>query len=84
MAEKVHEFAKTVKGADGTVYAVQAFAEKSGNIWIGWLEFRPASGKGKTLRTGEETSQPDKKAVEYWATGVEPIYLEGALRRAKT
>ena len=46
------------------------------------LEFRP-SGGGKSLKTGEETSQPSKEAVTYWATGLEPIYLEGALERAK-
>ena len=38
---------------------------------------------GKTLKTGEETSQPDKNAVAYWATGLEPVFLEGALKRAK-
>jgi hypothetical protein len=39
---------------------------------------------GKTSkRTGQETSQPDRKALEYWATGLEAVYLEGALARAK-
>ena len=75
MADLVHEFAKPVNQ-----YKVRAFAEKSGNVWIGWLEF---TGAGKTLKTGEETSQPDKNAVAYWATGLEPVFLEGALKRAK-
>ena len=75
VADLVHEFAKPVNQ-----YKVRAFAEKRGNVWIGWLEFK---GGGKTLKTGEETSQPDKKAVEYWATGLEPVFLEGALKRAK-
>lgn len=83
MAEKVHEFANKIAGPAGTAYVVRAFAEKRGHIWIGWLEFRPAKGKGKTLRTGEETSQPNKEAVEYWATGLELVYLEGALERAR-
>jgi hypothetical protein len=34
------------------------------------------------LSTEQETSQPDRKAVEYWAGGLEPVYLEGALARA--
>ena len=76
MADKVHEFTKSIKG-----YRARAFAEQRGNVWIGWLEFQHASGKA--LRTGEETSQPDKKAVEYWATGLEPVFLEGALQRAR-
>lgn len=83
MAETVHEFANKTAGSDGTAYIVRVFAEKRGHVWIGWLEFRPATGKGQTLRTGEETSQPDKGAVEYWATGLEPVYLEGALQRAR-
>jgi hypothetical protein len=35
------------------------------------------------LSTGQETSQPDLKALEYWAGGLEPIYLAGALERAQ-
>ncbi len=77
MASVVHEFKEKTKN-----FRVRAFAEKRGNIWIGWLEFRPARG-GKLLKTGEETSQPSKEAVAYWATGLEPVYLEGALERAK-
>ena len=76
MADLVHEFTDNLGE-----YRVRAFAEKRGNIWIGWLEFRPS--RGKALKTGEETSQPSKDAVRYWATGLEPIYLEGALKRAK-
>lgn len=76
MAELVHEFSQKVGR-----FRVRAFAEKRGNIWIGWLEFRPPRGKAR--KTGEETSQPSKEAVTYWATGLEPVYLEGALERAK-
>jgi hypothetical protein len=77
MADMVHEF----ENPTGK-FLVRAYAEKRGNVWIGWLEFRPIGG-GKAIRTGEETSQPNKKAVQYWATGLEPVYLEGALERAK-
>lgn len=34
------------------------------------------------LRTGQETSQPNRSALEYWATGLETIYLDGAFKRA--
>jgi hypothetical protein len=77
MADLVHEFKKPIHK-----YKVRAFAEKRGHLWIGWLEFKPVGG-GKTLKTGEETSQPNKGAVVYWATGLEPVFLEGALKRAK-
>jgi len=35
------------------------------------------------LRTEQETSQPNRAAIEYWADGLEPIYLDGALARAQ-
>jgi hypothetical protein len=82
MAEVVHEFASPTRGRDNREYKVRALAEKRGNIWIGWLEFAPPRGE-RPRRTGEETSQPNREAVAYWATGLEPIYLEGALERAK-
>ena len=34
------------------------------------------------LRSPRETTQPNRQDVEYWATGLTPVYLEGALRRA--
>lgn len=77
MADLVHDFTNPVGK-----FRVRAFAEKRGNVWIGWLEFRPIAG-GKALKTGEETSQPSKDAVAYWASGLEPVYLEGAVDRAK-
>lgn len=75
MAEVVQEFSVLVRGN-----RVRAFAEQRGNVWIGYLEF---IGPGGTRKTGEETSQPNREAVVYWASGLEPIYLEGALGRAK-
>ncbi len=40
-------------------------------------------GQSENLRTEQETSQPNRKALEYWATGLEPVYLDGAFDRAK-
>jgi hypothetical protein len=36
-----------------------------------------------TLTTDQETSQPNRAAVEYWATGLEAVYFEGAFERAR-
>lgn len=33
-------------------------------------------------RTRRETTQPSRDALRYWATGLEPTYLQGALERA--
>ena len=82
MADVVHECAHRVTASDGTPYRVRAMAEPKGHVWIGWLEFS-SERDGSTIRTGEETSQPTKDDVEYWASGLEPVYLDGALRRAR-
>ncbi len=82
MAELLQEYSARVKGANGTVYIVRSYAEeRADGTWKGWLEFHPASS-GPVLRTGQETSQPSRVTVEYWASGLEPIYFEGALARA--
>ena len=86
MAQLIHEQSVRVKAPDGSQYRARVFGERrSDGTWMGWLEFVPV-GKpdGKVLRTGQETSQPDRQAVEYWAGGLEPVYLEGALARAAT
>jgi hypothetical protein len=50
-------------------------------MWQGWVEFLPVDG-GKAIRTGRETTQPNRQDTAYWATGLTPVYLEGALDRA--
>jgi hypothetical protein len=82
--EFIHEYTTRVRGEDGTMYAARTYAaERSDGTWIAWLEFTPAGALHPTLHTGQETSQPTRAAVEYWAGGLEPVYLEGALARAQ-
>jgi len=50
-------------------------------LWEGWIEFRLSDGSA-TLRTGRETVQSNLQSLKYWATGLEPTYLDGALARA--
>ena len=85
MAELIQEYSTRVTGVDGTTYTVRAYAEERADAtWEGWLEFHPAHESEKpVLRTGQETSQPNRVTVEYWASGLEPIYLEGAPARAR-
>jgi hypothetical protein len=82
MAELIQQYADAVRDARGNVYEGFAYGEERvGGTWVGWLEFRPVGG-GPALRTERETTQPDRGALEYWASGLEPVYLEGALARA--
>jgi hypothetical protein len=86
MSELIHEHSATVTGKDGMQYRACVYGEqRRDGTWGGWIEFVPAQdgATSRALRTGQETSQPDRKAVEYWAGGLEPVYLEGALSRAR-
>jgi len=84
MAEFVQEFSTHIAGDDGIRYAARAYAEeRADGTWTGWIEFHPADGGGEALKTGQETSQPNRMTIEYWASGLEPIYLEGAFVRAQ-
>lgn len=56
-------------------------AARGDGTWAGWIEFVPEDGSPR-LRTGQETSQPNRDALAYWATGLEDVYLDGALARA--
>ena len=83
MSQFIHEHSARVRGQDGTEYRAITYAKRRDDgTWEAWLEFKPSAPSAAVLRTGQETSQPDRKAVEYWAGGLEPVYLEGALARA--
>ena len=84
MAEFIHEHTTRVKGEGGMTYIVRIYAqERIDGTWAGWLEFHPTDQGKPVLRTEQETSQPNRMAVEYWASGLEPIYLEGAFARSQ-
>jgi hypothetical protein len=81
--ELIHEYTTRIRNAGGTTYVVRVYAEeRADRTWYAWLEFEPVDWRKPMLRTDQETSQPNREAVEYWAGGIEPVYLEGALARA--
>ena len=74
--------AETIVHADGECYVVNIKGSPAaGGQWIGWIEFRSADSL-RSRRTDRETTQPNRDALLYWATGLEPIYFEGAFARA--
>ena len=84
MAELIHTFATRVQEDNGTRYVAAAYGEeREDGTWAGWIEFHPEGGTTRVLRTDQETSQPNRTTIEYWASGLEPIYLEGAFERAR-
>jgi hypothetical protein len=83
MAELIHEHPPRVRAPEGPTFVARTYGEeRPDGTWIGWLEFAPIDDRIPKLRTDRETSQPNKQALEYWATGLEPVYLEGAFERA--
>lgn len=84
MAEHIHTHSTRMRGEDGAEYDVHVYgAQRDDGTWAGWLEFHARNDSGKVLCTGQETSQPDRRALDYWAGGLEWVYLEGALSRAR-
>jgi hypothetical protein len=86
MDDIVHEYTSEITDADGHAYNARAMGRqrRRGTVWEGWLEFSPVGGRGIVRRSAVETTQPNREALAYWASGLEPVYLEGALERAIT
>lgn len=85
MAEVLLSFEVPVRGADGRSYHARVCGRPlgTGERWEGWIEFSSDSG-GAAVRTQQESVQPHREALVYWATGLGDAYLEGALERALT
>jgi hypothetical protein len=77
----IHSFTTSVTDETGTRWRAQAYGRPGENLWLGWIVF--TNEAGETVETEIETTQPDRAALEYWTSGVEPIYLDGALARAR-
>jgi hypothetical protein len=91
MAEVLVAFDTPVADESGA-YRTRAIGRQAEDgMWEGWLEFEPidplgsrAAGSGATPIVGPvESRQPERDHLVYWATGLTPIYLEGALNRAR-
>jgi hypothetical protein len=84
MEELIQEYTSEIADADGHAYTARAMGRQRKNrtVWEGWLEFAPLGGRGIVRRSQVETTQPNREALAYWASGIEPVYLEGALERA--
>ena len=82
MARTIAQFDTPILDVDGVQYQAKACGrEREDGLWEGWLEFENLQ-TGKIVRTIRETTQPNLTDITYWATGLTPVYLEGALARA--
>jgi hypothetical protein len=81
MSQLIAHLTDSFTSATSLTYSVQVWGrERDDRLWEGWLVF--IASDGSVLRTGRETVQSQRKALAYWAGGLEPVYWEGALARA--
>ena len=81
MAQTLIRFDTPVTYRDGRQYRAQVCGRQLENgQWEAWLEFEDMTS-GEILRSQRETTQPNQTDTVYWATGLTPVYLEGALDR---
>jgi hypothetical protein len=81
MAQTLIRFETLTTHRDGRQYNAQACGRELENgQWEAWLEFEEVTS-GRILRSQRETTQPNRTDAVYWATGLSPVYLEGALDR---
>ena len=83
MSEILVKFDEPISAPDGRKYFAQAAGkETDGGLWEGWLEFLPVDESSEALCSERETTQPNRKNLDYWAQGLTVVYLQGALGRA--
>lgn len=84
MTEVLVAFDEPIRNESGTYHArvVGRLAEDA--MWEGWFEFEDMSDPGaKLLVSPVESRHREREQLEYWATGLTPVYAEGALHRAQ-
>jgi len=78
----VRQYTPILKGPGGEAYVARAYMDRQpGGLWEAWLVFFSLS-TGTAIATDRETTQGKREHVLYWATGLGPTYLHGALDRA--
>jgi hypothetical protein len=83
MAEVLLTLETPVADESGAYHARVVGRRADDGMWEGWFEFEPLGRGGDTLVGPVESRQPEREHLEYWATGLTPIYTEGALHRAR-
>lgn len=81
-AETLLEYDSALEGPDGRAYGARACGRlRDDGLWECWIELESKDGEAVAV-TSRESTQPNRTAAVYWATGLSHVYLEGALARA--
>ena len=88
MQEVLIEYGELTRPRDESRWVAKVMGRRRDDgSYEAWIEFLPIVGgeayeRVPLLRTQRETTQPDRSAALYWASGLTRAYLEGALERA--
>jgi hypothetical protein len=82
MAELLTSYDAPVIHKTGRYHARAIGRLAEDRMWDGWFEFEPLDDNGPVIVGSIETRQPEHHDLVYWATGITPVFLEGALDRA--
>jgi len=82
MAEVLMSYADPVRDDTGRYHARAVGRLADDGMWDGWLEFEPLDDHRPVVVGPVETRQPEAHDLAYWSTGLTPVFLEGALKRA--
>ena len=80
MAQTVFQFDTPIVRNGARYIARVCGRQREDGLWEGWIELENIE-TAAVLRTVRETTQPNLTDLKYWATGLTPVYLEGALAR---
>ena len=86
MSELLVQFDEPIMNPRGEMYFAAAVGRQRADdgLWEGWLEFEAVDEAAPVISSDRETTQPNRREVEYWAQGLSRVYLQGALTRAET
>jgi hypothetical protein len=82
MADVLVSYETPITGEGGLYHARSVGRLAEDGMWEAWFEYEPLDDDGPVIVGTVESRKPESQYINYWATGVTPIYLEGALNRA--
>jgi hypothetical protein len=81
MFHRIQQYSPVKVG--GQWYRPRAYGHPKGDgTWDGWVAFFTLDHTSAIAPPTPETAQSTLEALEVWAAGLTPVYLEGALARA--
>ena len=82
VADVLHAFRGPIEDRRGAFHGRVVGRQAGDGTWEGWLEFAPANDAESLLVTDVESRQQTHVQLLRWASGLTPVYAEGALHRA--